>query len=484
MEYEVVIGLEVHVQVNTRTKLFSPSKYKYGAASNTLTDEIVLGLPGSLPVINLEAIKKTVKAGLIFECKVPDLCKWDRKNYFYPDNPKNYQISQYDNPICSGGFVEIELPGPSRNLMGQHKKIALNRIQLEEDVGKLTHEATHSRIDFNRAGVPLMEIVSEPCMSTAEEAFAYLTSMKMHLTYAGISDCDMEKGQLRCDANVSLRPAGSKSLGTKVELKNLNSISGVRNGLEYEIQRQKHLLESGGTVKQETRKWNANESISYSMRSKETVDDYRYFPDPDLLPIKLEKEFIEQIRSEIPELPFRKQERFFDEYKLPYSLTSVLYPHQELCDYFEATVRVHNNPSAIANLIVNDILRELSAAAHSGTMSINECKISPSMLANLVKLIDDGTISKQAAKEVLIEMFNTGQDASNIIIDKGLTNSFDDGKLYDLCQGVVQANPKPVNEYRNGKLTAINALKGLVMKESKGKANPQKIDDILKGLLG
>ncbi|MDR1458008.1 MAG: Asp-tRNA(Asn)/Glu-tRNA(Gln) amidotransferase subunit GatB [Puniceicoccales bacterium] len=483
MDYEAVIGLEVHVQIKTKTKLFSSSKYEYGAAPNILTDEIVLGLPGSLPIINFKAIKKTLRAGLIFECTIPNLCKWDRKNYFYPDNPKNYQISQYDNPICSGGFVEIELPGPARNLMGQHKKIALNRIQLEEDVGKLTHDAIYSMVDFNRAGVPLMEIVSEPCMATAEEAFAYLTSLKMHLCYADISDCDMEKGQLRCDANVSLRPVGSRALGTKVELKNLNSISGVRNGLEYEIKRQKHLLESGGTVKQETRKWNAETSISSPMRSKETVDDYRYFPDPDLLPVRLETELIDQVKLEIPELPFRKQERFFEKYKLPYTLTSVFYPHRELCDYFEAAVKEHNNPTAIANLIANDILRELSAANSFGQMSIAECKISPLGLANLVKFIDDGTISKQLAKEVLIEMFKTGKEALEIINNKGLTNSLDDGTLRSLCGDIILANPKPVNEYKNGKLTAINALKGLVMKETKAKANPQKIDDILRKLL-
>ncbi|MDR0351221.1 MAG: Asp-tRNA(Asn)/Glu-tRNA(Gln) amidotransferase subunit GatB [Puniceicoccales bacterium] len=483
MNYEAVIGLEVHVQIKTKTKLFSPSRYEYGAEPNTLTDEIVLGLPGSLPVINFEAIKKTLKAGLIFECTIPDLCKWDRKNYFYPDNPKNYQISQYDNPICSGGFVEIELPGPARNLMGQHKKIALNRIQLEEDVGKLTHGPNHSEVDFNRAGVALMEIVSEPCMATAEEAFAYLTSLKMHLFYAGISDCDMEKGQLRCDANVSLRPVGAKHLGTKVELKNLNSISGVRNGLDYEIKRQRHMLESGKTIKQETRKWNAEESISYSMRAKETVDDYRYFPDPDLLPIKIERELIDEIKIEIPELPFPKQERFFDEYKLPYTLTSVFYPHRELCDYFEAAVREHNNPNTIANFIVNDILRELSAVNSQNQMSITECKISPTNLANLVKLIDNKTISKQIAKEVLVEMFNTGQDALHIITNKGLTNSLDDSMLKKICGDIILSNPKPVNEYKNGKLTAINALKGLVMKETEGKANPQKIDYILKTLL-
>jgi aspartyl-tRNA(Asn)/glutamyl-tRNA(Gln) amidotransferase subunit B len=291
MEYEAVIGLEVHVQVKTVSKLFARSGYTYGADVNTLTDPVVLGLPGALPVLNGEAVRQAIRAGLIFDCTIPEITRWDRKNYFYPDNPKNYQISQLNYPICKGGFVEIELPGPSRNVMGAHKKIALDRIQLEEDVGKLTHEGQQSLIDFNRAGVPLMEIVSLPDLRSADEAFAYLTSLRMHLSYAGISDCDMEKGQMRCDANISVRPKGQGELGTKVELKNLNSISGVKNGITYEIQRQQRAISQGDRIIQETRKWDADGGVSTSMRSKETVNDDRYFPDPDLVPLKIERAY-------------------------------------------------------------------------------------------------------------------------------------------------------------------------------------------------
>jgi aspartyl-tRNA(Asn)/glutamyl-tRNA(Gln) amidotransferase subunit B len=409
MEYEAVIGLEVHVQVKTAAKLFAPSRYTYGADPNTLTDPIVLGLPGALPVLNREAARQAIRAGLIFESSIPDVTAWDRKNYFYPDNPKNYQISQLNHPICKGGSVEIELPGPARNIMGEHKKIPLDRIQLEEDVGKLTHEGDASCIDFNRAGVPLLEIVSLPELRSEEEAFAYLTSLRMHLSCAGISDCDMEKGQMRCDANVSIRPKGQQKLGTKVELKNLNSISGVRNGIAYEIRRQRKILEEGGQVGQETRKWDAESGISTAMRSKETVNDYRYFPDPDLVPLHIERSLVEALRRSLPELPFRKQERFFTDYDLPYTITSVLYPNSDLCQFFEETARFGGQPKAIANLITNDLLRELSEA-HLPIIYEN-FKITPQQLAELVSFIGEGILSKQTAQDVFIEMFKTGRGA-------------------------------------------------------------------------
>lgn len=479
MQYEAVIGLEVHAQLNTKSKMFTRAPYLYGQEPNSLTDPVVLALPGTLPVMNLEAIRKTIKAGLIFNCKIADICKWDRKNYFYPDSPKGYQISQFDQPLCLGGEVEIELPGSSRNIMGSHRKVKLTRIHLEEDVGKLTHEEAVSLVDYNRAGTPLIEIVSDPDLFSSEEAFAYLTSLKMHLLYAGVSDCDMEKGQLRCDANVSVRPKGSTTLGTKVEIKNLNSFSGVKNGIDYEIKRQIATLQEGGKIHQETRRWLADKNITMSMRGKEMAHDYRYFPDPDLMPVKVSKELKDEILSSIPELPFQKQERFFKDYDLPYTITSVFYPNKDLSDFYEAAVKKYNSPKLIANLIANDLLRELSEA----NQTINESALRPEGIASLVQFIEDGSISKQIAQDVLIEMFQTGNDPETIINQKGLKQTSDTSELEAICAQIITNNPKPVQEFKSGKETAINALKGQAMKLTQGKANPKLIDDILKKLL-
>lgn len=482
MKYEAVIGLEVHVQLNTRSKMFSRVPYKYGAAPNTLTDPVVMGLPGTLPVMNKEAILKTIKAGLMFDCEIAEFCKWDRKNYFYPDLPKGYQISQNDNPICVGGMVEIELAGPSRNIMGQHRKVQLTRIHLEEDAGKLIHDGD-SLVDYNRAGACLIEIVTEPDLFNADEAFAFLTSLRIHMLYAGISDCDMEKGQMRCDANISLRLKGTTKLGTKVELKNLNSISGVRNGIEYEIKRQAKLLDEGIAIVQETRKWDAEEGCSSSMRSKEMAHDYRYFPDPDLMPVNVTKEILDSVKKDVPEKPFAKQERFYKEYDLPYTITSVLYPDRGLANYFEEAVKAHKNPKAIANLLVNDLLRELSAGEQEGALPLSGCKVKPNHLAELVKLVDEGAISKQIAQDVLIEMFKTGESAGEIVEKQGLKQTSDTGELEGICSEVIASNPNPVAEYKSGKENAINALKGQVMKASKGKANPKVVDELLRKLL-
>jgi aspartyl-tRNA(Asn)/glutamyl-tRNA(Gln) amidotransferase subunit B len=335
MKYEAVIGLEVHVQIKTHSKMFTRVAAGYGHPANTLTDPVVLALPGVLPVMNKAALDAIIKAGLLLGCDIAPVCKWDRKNYFYPDSPKNYQISQFDQPICLNGAVEIELPGPARNIQGEHKKIELTRIHLEEDVGKLNHETYDSLVDYNRAGTPLMEIVSEPVIKSAEEAYAYLTSLRATMIYGGISDCDMEKGQLRCDANISIRPVGETKLGTKVELKNLNSISYVRDGIAHEIKRQIAVVESGGTIVQETRDYDGMTGTSQSLRSKEMAHDYRYFPDPDLMPVKVDDAWKARIRDGCPELPFAKQERFFSQYSLPYTLTSVLVWDRPLADYFE-----------------------------------------------------------------------------------------------------------------------------------------------------
>jgi aspartyl-tRNA(Asn)/glutamyl-tRNA(Gln) amidotransferase subunit B len=488
MEYEAVIGLEVHVQIKTKSKLFSSCPYEFGCDANTLTDPVVMGLPGALPVLNGDAVLKTIKAGLIFGCEIAEIARWDRKNYFYPDCPKNYQISQNSDPLCRSGMVEIELAGPSRNVMGQHKKIALDRIHLEEDVGKLTHFGDDSAVDFNRAGVPLMEVVSKPDMRSAEEAFAYLNSLRMHMTYADISNCDMEKGEMRCDANVSVRRIGSETLGTKVEIKNLNSISGVKNGIEFEVQRQIAAIRAGGKIAQETRRWDAHSCETISMRSKETAFDYRYFADPDLMPVRISGETIEKTLAELPEMPFAKQERFFDQYALPYTITSVLCQKRLLSDFFEEAVAIYANPKAIANIIANDMLREMAGTGifqdwlRGGAP--DALKITPNALAELVKMIDGGAISKQIAQEVFVEMFQSGKSAADIVEHRGLKQNADVEELHKICQIAVEENPKAVAEYRAGKDNAINAIKGFAMKETRGKANPAMIDEILRKLLG
>ena len=472
--YEAVIGLEVHVQLKTRTKLLTRALYRYGEKPNTLTDEVVLGLPGTLPVLNKAAILKAVQVGCVFGCEIARKCKWDRKNYFYPDAPKNYQVSQLDEPLCKGGFVEIELEGVARNIQGKHRKVALNRIHVEEDVGKLTHGSDGSTVDFNRAGVPLIEIVSEPDMHSAEEVFAYLKSLEMHLRAVGASDCDMEKGQMRCDANVSIRPKGSTTLGTKVELKNLNSISGVCNGVRHEIQRQIRATEAGETIVRETRRWDAEKSNSTSMRSKESAHDYRYFTDPDLFPITLSEAQIEEQKRQVPELPFAKQERYLTTLHLPYTVTSVLCPDKRLSDFFEATLELYGkNPLSTANWIANDLLRE------AGNQPWESLKLTPQHLAELVRLVDDGVLSKQSAKEVFFAAFQTGEMPSKIVKDKGLEVSVDTDELRALCEEVIAAFPKPVAEYRAGKEKALNVLKGQLMKRTQGKVPVSAIDEVL-----
>jgi aspartyl-tRNA(Asn)/glutamyl-tRNA(Gln) amidotransferase subunit B len=480
MNYEAVIGLEVHVQIKTRSKVFTRVATGYGHEPNTLTDPVVLALPGALPVMNKAALDAIIKAGLLLGCEIAPVCKWDRKNYFYPDSPKNYQISQYDQPICLGGSVEIELPGAARNIMGEHKKIPLTRIHLEEDVGKLNHGASDSLVDYNRAGTPLMEIVSDPAMHTADEAFAYLTSLRATMIYGGISDCDMEKGQLRCDANISIRPVGQTKLGTKVELKNLNSISFVRDGIAHEIKRQMSVLERGGTIVQETRDYDGMTGTSQSLRTKEEAHDYRYFPDPDLLPVKVGEEWKTRLRAECPELPFDKQRRFIEKYQLPYTLTSVLVWDRALADYFEAAAALSGKPQAAGNWITNDLLRELGAAH----VSLAASKVQPAHIAALVKLVDAGAVLTNAAKEIFIEMFATGEMPEVIADRKGLKAApTDSGELEQWCKDAIAQNAKALAEFKAGKDSAINAFKGPVMKASKGKANPKLVDETLRKLL-
>lgn len=482
MNYEAVIGLEVHVQIKTRSKVFTRVGAGFGFEPNTLTDPVVLALPGTLPVMNKAALDAIIKAGLMLGCEIAPVCKWDRKQYFYPDSPKNYQISQYDQPICLGGTVEIELAGPARNVMGEHKKIPLTRIHLEEDVGKLSHGATESLVDYNRAGTPLMEIVSEPAMHTADEAFAYLTSLRTTMIYGGISDCDMEKGQLRCDANISIRPVGATHLGTKVELKNLNSIAYVRDGIAHEIKRQIAVVERGGTLVQETRDYDGETGTSQSLRSKEMAHDYRYFPDPDLMPVQVDEAWKQALRNECPELPFEKQRRFLSDYRIPYTITSVLIPDRGLGDYFEAAVKLAgtNRAQAVGNWIANDLLRELGAAK----IALSASKLSPNHLAALVQLVDAGTLLNTAAREVFVTMFATGEEPAVVVARLGLAAApTDAAELETWCRDSIAANPKAFAEFKSGKDSAINAFKGPIMKAAQGKAKPKLVDETLRRLL-
>ena len=478
-DYEVVIGLEVHVQVKANSKMFTRVKTGFGHPENTLTDPVVLALPGVLPVMNHAALDAIIKSGLLLSCDIAPYCKWDRKNYLYPDSPKNYQITQYDKPICLRGNVEIELPGSARNVMGEHKLIPLTRIHLEEDVGKLNHAAFDSLIDYNRAGTPLMEIVTDPAMQSADEAFAFLTALKTVMVYGGISDCDMEKGQMRCDANISIRPKGQEQLGTKVELKNLNSISYVRDGISHEILRQLSLVKSGGKIVQETRDYDGQTGTSQSLRTKEDAHDYRYFPDPDLMPVKVDEAWKARLKAECPEMPFDKQRRFMKEYDIPYTITSVLIPDKSLSDYFEATAKLCGQAHAAGNWIANDLLREIGKSGES----IDQCKIKPNHLAALIKLITAGTISTTAAREVFSEMASTGELPEKIVERKGLTASASSDDLETWCKDSIASDPKALAEFKAGKDSAINAFKGPVMKAAKGKANPKLVDETLRRLL-
>jgi len=480
MNYEAVIGLEVHVQIRAASKMFTRVATGYGRPENTLTDPVVLALPGALPVLNKAALDAIIKTGLMLGCDIATVTRWDRKNYFYPDSPKNYQLSQYDQPVCKNGTVEIELPGASLAVMGEHRSVPLTRIHLEEDVGKLNHEATDSLVDYNRAGTPLMEIVTEPALHTPDEAFAFLTSLRLSLVQAGISDCDMEKGQMRCDANISIRPVGETKLGTKVELKNLNSISYVRDGIAAEIKRQLAVTAESGVISQETRLYDGETGRSASMRSKEMAHDYRYFPDPDLMPVRIDEAWKARLAAELPERPFDRQRRFLEQYALPYSAASVLVRDHALGDYFEATVKLGAKPGPAANWITNDLLRDLAAAG----LGLADSKVTPTLLAGLVALLDQGVVSSTQAKEVFAEMFKTGDAPAAIVDRKGLRQSTDTGQLEVWCATAIANDAKSADQVRAGNAKAINALKGGVMKLSAGKANPKLVDEILKKQLG
>jgi aspartyl-tRNA(Asn)/glutamyl-tRNA(Gln) amidotransferase subunit B len=487
MQYEAVIGLEVHVQLKTKTKIFSRVPYTYGAPVNTLTDPVVLSLPGTLPVMNKAAIDKMITMGLMFDCNIAEICKWDRKNYWYPDSPKNYQISQYDQPLCEGGQVEIELPGPSRNVMGEHKTIELTRIHLEEDPGKLSHFRDYSLIDDNRTGVALAELVTEPCLRSSDEAVAFIKALAISLAAAGVSDCDMEKGQMRCDANVSVRPVGDTEFGIRTEMKNLNSTSNVKAAIEYEIRRQVRLCEQGkkAEIVQETRRWNADKGYSISMRSKEDSHDYRYFPDPDLMPVKVDEEWKDSLRKLLPEKPYNRQRRYMEELKLPYTSSSVLVQNPELGVFFDEAVKACAKAKECANFIVNDLMRELGNAAPEGegSLPLSECKVSSKHIAELVGLIDQGVISKQIAQDIFGDMFQSGDMPAKIVEAKGLKQENNSDELEQICADAIANDSVAVEKFRSGNEKAINAFKGPIMKATRGKANPKMVDEILRRLL-
>ncbi|MFP4540749.1 MAG: Asp-tRNA(Asn)/Glu-tRNA(Gln) amidotransferase subunit GatB [Opitutales bacterium] len=482
--YEAVIGLEVHVQLRTRSKMFTRVAQGFGAEPNTLVDPVIMGLPGVLPVLNEAAVEQSVRFGLIFGAEIPEVCKWDRKNYFYPDSPKNYQITQFDQPICVGGAVEIELSTASRNVMGEHRQVALTRAHLEEDVGKLTHFERESLVDYNRAGTPLLEIVSEPDMHSADEAVAFLNSLRMHLVEAGISDCDMEKGQMRCDANVSLRPVGSSELRPRWEMKNLNSISGVKNAINFVIRRQTRLYDEKQPVHQETHRWDPDLGVTQLMRRKEDSHDYRYFPDPDLMPVRFPRERVEALRAALPERVFDRQRRYMETLGLPYTVTSVICYDHELGGFFEAALALYaKNPSALANYIANDLQRERAAAAGEGSLPMAEVKMTPDHLAELVRLIDEGVITKQAAKEVFPEVFATGKAPAAVVEAKGLKDDTDEGALEAVIREVVAANATPAAQFREGNAKALNAYIGPIMRATQGKANPQAVQKVLRQIV-
>ena len=481
-DYIATIGLEVHVQLKTKSKMFCSCAVEYGSEPNRHVCPVCLGLPGALPVMNLEALKMTALTGLILKCDIAPLSKFDRKNYYYPDMPKNYQISQYDLPLCQNGEVPLyDMAYPKdaqKDIRNPGKRVRLVRIHLEEDVAKSLHFETTSGIDFNRAGTPLMEIVSQPDIESPEEAFAYLTSLKQALIYGRVSDADMEKGQLRCDCNVSVRRKGETKFGTKIELKNLNSISGVRRALAFEIDRQIETLDRGEKLQQETRRWDDDLGQTTLMRTKESAHDYRYFPDPDLMPVQTDA-FMDEVRQRVPELPWEKRERFAKEYGLTEYDAGVLASDLDLSAYFETAAKGARKPKAIANYILNDLLSALG----SSNKTITDCPVSPKYLEELANLVEDGKISSKQGKEVFADMFASGKSPAAIVEEKGLKQESDAGAIEALCREVIAANPKSVEAYKAGKAAAINFLKGQVMKLSKGKANPNLVSEVLAKLL-
>jgi len=478
MKYETVIGLEVHVQIKTKTKIFCSCSTEFGSPPNENTCPICLGMPGVLPVLNKRFLESSMRACLATHCTIEPMNRFARKNYFYPDLPKGYQISQFELPLGTNGYINI-------NVDGTKKRIGLTRIHMEEDAGKLIHGENSGRpgksyVDFNRTGVPLCEVVSEPDMRSAEEARAYLNELKSILEYTGVSDCNMEEGSLRCDANVSIRPVGQKEFGTRAELKNLNSFKFIQKAIEYEVDRQTKLLDQGDTVKQETRLYDSDRNETFPMRSKEEAHDYRYFPDPDLVPIMIDEAWVEELRKTIPELPEQKRERFVKSYKIPEYDAGVLTSSKPLADYFEQCTALFPQPKTISNWMMGDLLRELKKDGRN----IVDCPVSPSALVDLLKLIESGTISGNIAKGIFEEMYQTQKSAGSIVDEKGLKQITDSSAIEKIVAEVLQANPSQVEEFKGGKEKVLGFLVGQVMKASKGKANPAMVNKLLKKKMG
>ncbi len=499
MDYEAVIGLETHVQLKTKSKMWCGCANAFGSPPNTNVCPVCLGLPGVLPVPNDEALRLTAITGLLLNCAIPPRAKFDRKSYFYPDMPKNYQITQYDQPSTATGYLDFEFQGGTA-------RVRITRAHLEEDVGKSTHFDRTSGVDFNRAGVPLLEIVSEPDLTSADMAYEYLNALKDVLIHGEISDCDMEKGMVRCDVNISVRPVGTKELGAKIEIKNMNSFSGVRKALEYEIPRQIEVVKKGGKLIQSTRRWDDVAGITEEMRTKEHAHDYRYFPDPDLMPLQPSEEWLAAVRARVVELPLARKQRFMRDYQLPASDAETFKNDVPLGDYFEHLAKQSKNPKAIANWVINNLRakmaesssrREEAQASASGIghptseddqslvtsaatgSTLSSLKFKPESLLELVSLVEAKTISSSAAQQVFAEMFDTGKAPSVIVQEKGLAQVSDTGAIEKFCDDAIAANPGPAADFRAGKAAALNFLKGQVMKLSKGKANPALAGEIL-----
>ncbi|MBC2037134.1 Asp-tRNA(Asn)/Glu-tRNA(Gln) amidotransferase subunit GatB [Listeria booriae] len=469
MNFETVIGLEVHVELKTESKIFSPAPAHFGAEPNTNTNVVDLGMPGVLPVLNKKAVEYGMKAAMAINCEIAEHTKFDRKNYFYPDNPKAYQISQFDKPIGEHGWIDIEVNG-------EKKRIGVTRLHLEEDAGKNTHTSHgYSLVDINRQGTPLVEIVSEPDIRTADEAYAYLEKIKSIIQYTGVSDVKMEEGSMRCDANISIRPVGQEAFGVKTELKNLNSFNNVRKGIEYEIKRQAEVLMAGGIIEQETRRFEEATGKTTLMRIKEGSDDYRYFPEPDLVDLYIDDEWKERIRAEIPELPDKRQARYVAELGLPAYDAMVLTLTKEMSDFFEVTIQA----GADAKQASNWLMGEVSAYLNAEQQELADTKLTPDNLAGMIALIEKGTISSKIAKKVFRELITNGGDAEEVVKAKGLVQISDEGELRTIISSILDQNEQSVTDFKNGKDRAVGFLVGQVMKATKGQANPTMVNEIL-----
>lgn len=474
-EYETVIGLEVHVELATKTKIFCGCSTAFGGAPNTHTCPVCTGMPGSLPVLNKKVVEYAAAVGLATNCNITKDCKFDRKNYFYPDNPQNYQISQLYLPICRDGHVDIELEDETV------KPVRIHEIHMEEDAGKLVHDdwSGESLVDFNRSGVPLIEIVSEPDMRSAKEVIAYLEKLRLIIQYLGASDCKLQEGSMRADVNLSVREVGTAEFGTRTETKNLNSFSAIERAIEAEKNRQIDLIESGEKVVQETRRWNDDKEYSYAMRSKEDAQDYRYFPDPDLVPIHISDEWLEEIRSRQPEFKTEKMKRYKEEFGIPDYDIEILTDSKKLADIFEQTTAICNNPKKVSNWLMVETMRIIKEKS----MDVSDISFSPANLAALIKLTDDGSINSSVAKEVFEKIFDEDIDPVKYVEENGLKQVNDEGALKKTVEDVIAANPQSVEDYRSGKEKAIGFLVGQTMKAMKGKANPAMVNDMLKELL-